>query len=220
MLVVHHLENSRSQRILWFLEELGVKYEIKRYARDPKTKLAPPALKEIHPLGKSPVVTDGDETLAESGAIIETLAERYDPDGLWRPASGTPEALQCRYWMHYAEGTLMPLLVMTLIFSRVEKAPLLVRPIAKAISAQVRKSYLGPNIEANMDFLESTLADRDWLLGAEPSIADIQMSFPMEAALLRGGSGRPRCAAYLQRMRERPAYQRALEKGGPFDLLR
>ncbi|TJY62036.1 glutathione S-transferase [Sinimarinibacterium sp. CAU 1509] len=218
MIVVHHLENSRSQRVLWLLEELGVDYRIQRYARDPVTKLAPAALKKVHPLGKSPVITDGERTVAESGAIIEYLAERYG-DGALLPAAGSDEALRCRYWMHYAEGTLMPLFVMSLIFGRVERAPWPVRPIAKAISAQVRKAYLGPNLQTNLEFVEQELARSSWFAGESLSIADIQMSFPMEAASLNGGTPRPRSQAYVERIRARPAYQRALEKGGPFDLL-
>jgi glutathione S-transferase len=220
MLTVHHLNNSRSQRVLWLLEELGVGYQIKHYQRDRKTSLAPPELKAVHPLGKSPVITDGDVTVAESGAIIEYLVEKYG-QGRLAPAPGTPAHLRYRYWMHYAEGTLMPLMVMSLIFSRVEKAPLLVRPIARVIAGQVRRGYLGPNIESNLDFVESELAKSEWFAGAELGAADIQMSFPLEAAALRGGGRpRPKTAAFLERIHARPAYRRALEKGGPYDLLR
>jgi glutathione S-transferase len=221
MLIVHHLNNSRSQRVLWLLEELGVKYRIKHYQRDKKTSLAPPELRAVHPLGKSPVLTDGDVTVAESGAIIEYLVETHGGGRLVPPA-GSPERLRYRYWMHYAEGTLMPLLVMSLIFSRVEKAPLLVRPIAKAIAGKVRRGYLGPNLESNLDFVESELGRSEWFAGNELSAADIQMSFPLEAATARAGQGkaRPRIAAFLERIHARPAYQRAIEKGGPYELLR
>jgi glutathione S-transferase len=221
MIVVHHLENSRSQRVLWLLEELELDYRIERYARDPVTQLAPPALKKVHPLGKSPVMTDDGRTIAESGAIIEYLVERYG-NGALQPAAGSDDALRCRYWMHYAEGTLMPLLVMSLIFSRVERAPWPVRPIARAISGQVRKAYLGPNLSANLAFVEQELGRSPWFAGESLSIADIQMSFPLEAAGLRSGADaatRPRTQAFVQRIRARPAYQRALEKGGPFELL-
>lgn len=220
MITVHHLENSRSQRVLWLLEELGLPYQIKRYARDPKTSLAPPELKQVHPLGKSPVITDGELTIAESGAIVEYLLERYG-NGHLLPAAGTPEHLRYRYWLHYAEGTLMPLLVMSLIFNRVERAPWPVRPVAKAIAGQVRKNYLGPNLEANLRYVEQELSQRPWLAGAEMTGADIQMSFPLEAAALRAGAGaqRPATQAFLDRIQARPAYQRALEKGGPYSIM-
>lgn len=220
MLTVHHLNNSRSQRVLWLLEELGVDYEIRRYQRNAKTSLAPPELKAVHPLGKSPVITDGDRTIAESGAIVEYIVERYG-NGRLAPRGGTPEHLRYRYWMHYAEGTLMPLLVMSLIFSRVERAPLLVRPIAKAIAGQVRRGYLGPNLKANLDYIEAELGRSEWFAGAELSAADVQMSFPMEAAAARaaGMGDYPRSRAFVERIRARPAYRRALEKGGPFELL-
>lgn len=220
MIVVHHLENSRSQRVLWLLEELGLPYEIKRYARNRKTSLAPPELKVVHPLGKSPVITDDGLTVAESGAILEYLVERYG-NGRLIPPPGTPERLRYRYWMHYAEGTLMPLMVMSLIFGRVEQAPLLVRPIAKAISGQVRRAYLGPNLRANLDFVEDALGQSSWFAGEELSAADVQMSFPLEAAAVRAGKDRerPRSRAFIERIRARPAYRRAMEKGGPFTLL-
>ena len=220
MITVHHLENSRSQRLLWLLEELEVPYQIKHYKRDAKTSLAPPELKSIHPLGKSPVVTDGDKVIAESGAIIEYLVETYG-NGRLVPAAGSDEYQRYRYWMHYAEGSLMPLLVMTLIFNRVERAPLIVRPIAKAISAQVRKSYLGPNLDANIAFIESELGRSTWIAGDELSAADIQMSFPVEALMIRATQDKtslPNLAAYMDRIRARPAYSRAIEKGGPLTL--
>jgi glutathione S-transferase len=139
MIVLHHLNNSRSQRILWLLEELGVEYEVKRYQRDAKTMLAPPALRAVHPLGKSPVLTDGDLTLAESGAIIEYLVERYG-EGRFIPAAGTPERLRYTFWLHYAEGSAMPPLLMALVFHRIETAPMpfFVRPIARSIVKKVR----------------------------------------------------------------------------------
>jgi glutathione S-transferase len=220
MIIVHHLEKSRSQRVLWLLEELGIPYEVRRYPRDPVSSLAPPALQAVHPLGKSPVITDGDVTIAESGAIIEYLIERHG-NGRLRPAAGTPELLRYRYWLHYAEGSLMPLLVMSLIFRRVEQAPLLVRPIAKAIAGQVRRAYLGPNLRANQAFVEQALGEHTWFAGEELSGADIQMSFPLEALLARSADARelPRCRAFLDRVHARPAYQRAIETGGPFELL-
>jgi glutathione S-transferase len=219
MIRVHHLNHSRSQRVLWLLEELGLPYEIVRYERDPKTMLAPPELKKVHPLGKSPVVTDGPLVLAESGAIIETLVERHGPQ--LRPEPGTPEFQRYRYWMHYAEGSLMPPLLLKLVFDQVEKAPLIVRPVAKAISATVKARFITPNLRTHLDFLEAELASSPWFAGPAFSAADVQMSFPIEAAAARGGldNSRPRLMDWLQRIHDRPAYHRAIDKGGPFELL-
>ena len=221
MIIVHHLNNSRSQRVLWLLEELGVEYTIKHYLRDAKTKLAPPELKAVHPLGKSPVITDGDTVIAESGAIINYLIERYGK-GRLIPAGGTPERLRYDYWMHYAEGSLMPLLVMGLIMSFIPKrSPALIRPIARGIVASVNKGYLGPNLKTHLAFVESELGKSNWFAGEELTGADIQMSFPLEAAAVRGpAADRPRSEAFLQRIHTRPAYQRALQKGGPYELMR
>lgn len=220
MITVHHLEQSRSHRLLWLLEELELPYELKLYKRDPKTSLAPRELKAIHPLGKSPVITDDGLVVAESGAIIEYLIECYG-EGRMAPAIGSAEHRRYRYWMHYAEGTLMPLLVMSLIFGRVERAPLIVRPIAKAISGQVKKSYLGPNLTANLDFVESELGRSTWLAGDELSAADVQMSFPLQAAAHRAAQDKPRpnIAAFVARVEARPAYRRAVERGGPLEFL-
>ena len=220
MLTVHHLENSRSQRILWLLEELGVDYEIKRYGRDKQTSLAPPELLEIHPLGKAPVVVDDDVTVAESGAIIEYLVNKYD-DGSLLPAQGTPERLAYTYWLHYAEGTFMPLMIMSLVMARIEKSPVLVRPIAKAIAAKVRSSYLTPNVRRNLEFMEETLAQHTWFCGDRMTAADIQMSFALEAAEVRTdlAAGFPHCAGFLDRIRSRPAYKAALDRGGHYELL-
>jgi glutathione S-transferase len=223
MIVVHHLNNSRSQRVLWLLEELGLPYEIKRYQRDPKTMLAPPELRAVHPLGKSPVIQDGEVTLAESGAILEYLVERHG-GGRLAPARGTPERLRYTYWMHFAEGTAMPPLLLMLLFNRVEKArmPFFVRPVARAIARRARESYVLPNLGRNLDFMESELQGRDWFAGGEFSAADIQMSFPLEAARARGGldERRPRLMAFLARVHARPACRRAIERGGEYTLLR
>jgi glutathione S-transferase len=218
MIRVHHLNHSRSQRVLWLLEELGLPYEIVRYERDRKTMLAPPELKQVHPLGKSPVVTDGNLVLAESGAIIETLVERHGPQ--LAPARDTPEFLRYRYWMHYAEGSLMPPLLLKLVFDQIEKAPLIVRPVAKAISATVKARFITPNLTQHLDFLEAELAGSPWFAGKAFSAADVQMSFPVEAAAARGGlnESRPRLMAWLHRIHERPAYRRAIDKGGPFEV--
>jgi glutathione S-transferase len=221
MITVHHLNNSRSQRILWLLEELGVAYEIKRYQRDPKTMLAPLELRQIHPLGKSPVITDGEVTLAESGAIIEYLAERYG-QGHLLPPPGTPERLRCNYWLHYAEGSAMPPLLLKLVFRRVETAPapFFVKPIAKGIAHKVLQSFVDPQLELHLDYLEGELGKSNWFAGNEFSAADIQLSFPLEAFAARGGldASRPRLRALLQRIYSRPAYQRALQSGGEYSL--
>src|SRR5437868_10515348 len=178
MIVVHHLNNSRSQRILWMLEELGLQYEVKRYQREPSMQ-APASLRAVHPLGKSPVITDGDRTLAESGAILEYLVETYG-NGRFRPATGTLEKINYTYFLHYAEGSLMPLLLMKLVFSRIpSRLPFFMRPVGRAISAGANKSLLDPQIGNHFMFLESELAKRDWFAGPEFSAADIQMSFPL-----------------------------------------
>ena len=220
MIKVHHLNNSRSQRVLWLLEELELPYEIVHYQRDPKTMLAPPSLRAVHPLGKSPVLTTDDGlVLAESGAIIETLVER-EGHGRLMPAPGTPEAARYRYFMHYAEGSLMPPLLVKLLFDQVEKAkmPFFARPIARSIAAKAKAGYVTPNLKAHLDFLEGELGKSQWFAGDAFSGADIQMSFPVEAARSRGGldGTRPKLMGYLERIHARPAYQRALERGGPY----
>jgi len=223
MIVVHHLNNSRSQRVLWLLEELGIPYEIKRYQRDAKTMLAPPELRAVHPLGKSPVIQDDGATLAESGAILEYLVERHG-NGRLIPAAGTPERLRYTYWMHFAEGSAMPPLLLKLVFNRIEKGPMpfFVRPVARAIAQRAKSTFIQPNIDRNLDFMEGELAKSDWFAGAQFSAADIQMSFPLEAARARGGldAKRPRLLAFLERIHARPAYRRAIEKGGEYALLR
>ncbi len=218
MITVHHLQDSRSQRVLWLLEELGLDYEVKRYERDRTTSLAPPELKAVHPLGKSPVISDGDLVVAETGAIIEYVVGTYG-DGRLIPPPGSAERLRYTYWLHAAEGTLMPLLVMLLIFGRVETdTPWLVRPIAKAISAQVRSSYLDPNVQANLALAQAELERSTWFAGEEFSAADVQMSFPIEAVATRIdlAAGYPKLREFLDRIHARPAYRTALEKGGPY----
>ena len=222
MITVHHLNNSRSQRVLWLLEELGLPYEVKRYERDAKTMLAPPALREVHPLGKSPVVTDGGLTLAESGAIIEYLVERHG-GGQLAPAPGTPARLRYTYWLHYAEGSAMSPLLLKLIFDRIESGPMpfFVKPFARAIAGRAKSSFIVPQITRHLDYMESELAKFRWFAGDEFSAADIQMSFPLEVAVKRAGLGpsRPRLMDFLGRIHMRPAYQRALERGGKYDLV-
>jgi len=223
MIVVHHLNNSRSQRVLWLLEELGLDYDIVRYERDPKTMLAPPALRAIHPLGKSPVIVDDGETVAESGAILDYLVERYG-NGRLIPPAGTPERRRWTYFMHYAEGSAMTPLLLKLVFDRVgsSPAPFFVKPIARAIASRVKDGFVVPQIKQHLDYLEGELASRDWFAGAEFTAADVQMSFPLEAAASRGGlnANRPRLMGFLERIHARPAYRRALERGGPYELLK
>jgi glutathione S-transferase len=221
MITVHHLNASRSQRILWMLEELGVPYEIKPYQRLPSMQ-APPELRAVHPLGKSPVITDGDRTLAESGAILEYLIDTYC-NGRLRPAAGTPEHQRYTYFMHYAEGSLMPLLVMKLIFSRIpSRVPFLMRPVGRMIAAGADKTLLAPQIANHFAFLEGELKQREWFAGGEFTAADIQMSFPLEAAAARVGfDGRlPKLQAFIDRIRARPAYKRASERGGALTPLK
>ncbi len=222
MILVHHLNNSRSQRVLWLLQELGVPYEVRRYQRDPKTMLAPAELRAVHPLGKSPVITDGQITLAESGAIVEYLLERYG-NGRLVPAAGTPERLRYTYWLHFAEGSAMPPLLLKLIFERIKRTPVpfFVRPITRRIADRALTSFVEPNLARIFDYLESELAGRDWFAGSAFTAADIQMSYPVEAARARAGldDSRPRVIAWLERIHARPAYVRALESGGVYELL-
>jgi glutathione S-transferase len=221
MITVHHLENSRSQRILWMLEELGLDYELQRYAREPSMQ-APASLRAVHPLGKSPVITDGDTTLAESGAILEYLSAVYG-GGRFTPAAGTPEWLHYTYFMHYAEGSLMPLLFMKLVFGKLpERVPFLMRPVARAISGGADKTLLAPQISNHFAFLEGELHKREWFAGASFSAADIQMSFPLEAAAARSPlfARLPKLKAFVDRIQARPAYKRAVEKGGHYEILK
>lgn len=218
MITVHHLNDSRSQRVLWLLEELGLPYEVKRYQRDAKTMLAPPELKAIHPLGKSPVVDDGDVRVAETGAVVEYLLETHAGSGL-RPAQGTPEGRRFTYWLHYAEGSAMTPLLLKLIFSQIPKrVPLLVRPVANGIARGMNARLIDPQLAAHTAYWEAELAGSEWFAGDAFSAADIMMSFPVEAAGSRVGYGadKPRLKAFLARIHARPAWQRALERGGPY----
>jgi glutathione S-transferase len=220
MVTVHHLNNSRSQRILWLLEELGVPYEVKRYERDAQTMLAPPSLLAVHPLGKSPVITDSDgTTVAESGAIVEYLVDRYGQGRLIPPA-GTPERLRYTYWLHYAEGSAMPPLLLKLVFTRLQEAPVpfFVRPIVKKIAQTAMTSFIEPQLKKHLDYMEAEVAKTGWFAGSELTAADIQMSFPLEAAASRAGldRSRPHLMAFLEKIHARPAYRQALEKGGEY----
>lgn len=219
MLKVHHLNQSRSQRVLWALEELDLPYQIVRYQRE-KTMLAPDSLKKIHPLGKSPVLEDGELVIAESGAILEYLQETYDPDQRFKPQDAAMRQ-QYRFWLHYAEGSLMPLLLMKLVFSSLGKPPVPfgVRTIGKALGSGIQKAWLNKQITTHARFIESELAHRPWFAGDELSMADVQMSFPVFALLARGGiDDLPNTKAWQKRVEMRPAWQRAIQQGGPFDL--
>jgi len=221
MITVHHLNNSRSQRVLWLLEELGLPYEIKKYQRNPETMLAPPELLQVHPLGKSPVITDGENTVAESGAIIEYLLERYG-NGRLAPAAGSPERLRYRYWLHFAEGSAMSPLLLKLIFERIKvtKMPFFAKPVARGIANKVLDAMVDPNLKRQLDFMEAELGKSEWFAGAEFSAADIQMSFPVEASAQRAGldASRLKLMAFLKRIHARPAYKKALERGGPYSF--
>jgi glutathione S-transferase len=221
MIIVHHLNNSRSQRVLWLLEELDVPYEIVRYQRDPRTMLAPPELRRVHPLGKSPVITDGAWTVAESGAIVEYLVDSHG-HGRLKPPAGSDEALRWRYWLHFAEGTAMPPLLLKLMFERIKTAPLpfFAKPIARGIADKALGLMVEPNLKRHLDFMEAELGRSTWFAGEEFSAADVQMSFPVEASAQRAGldASRPKLWDYLKRIHARPAYRRALERGGPYSF--
>jgi len=219
MITVHHLNNSRSQRVLWLLEELGLDYEIKHYQRDATTMLAPPELLAVHPLGKSPVITEGDITVAETGAIVEYILERHG-GGRMLPQPSTPEALRYRYWLHFAEGSAMPPLLLKLIFDRVVSSPMpfFAKPIAKAIAGKVLNAMVLPNLKRQLDFMEAELGRSAWFAGDALTGADIMMSFPLEAAAQRAGldASRPNLMKFLAAIHGREAYKRALERGGPY----
>ncbi|MEH1910612.1 MAG: glutathione S-transferase [Nostoc sp.] len=208
MIVVHHLNNSRSQRVLWLLEELGIEYEIKFYERDPKTMLAPESLRQVHPLGKSPVITDADLTIAESGAIIEYVVDRYG-NGRLVPASGTPEHLRYTYWLHYAEGSAMLPLVMQVVLNNFG-----------AGDSNVVSGFVAPQIKLHFDYIEGELSKSTWFAGEEFTAADIQMSFPLELIAMRREEveSRPKLKEFIERIHARPAYKRALERGGTYDV--
>jgi glutathione S-transferase len=217
MITLHHLENSRSQRILWLLEELGLPYEVKRYARNPETLLAPPELMKVHPLGKSPVITEDGITVAESGAIVEYLLDRHG-NGRLRPPPGTPEGLRFTYWLHFAEGSAMPFLLLKLVFDKVRAAPVpfFIKPIVKGLADKVTGSFIAPNLERQTAYIEAELRSRPWFAGDEFSAADIQMSYPLEATAARTKLAGGAITDWLARIHARPAYQRALAAGGDY----
>ncbi len=208
MIKVHHLNNSRSQRVLWLLEEIGLDYEVIRYQRDAKTMLAPASLRRIHPLGKSPIIEDGSLRLAETGAIVDYLVDRYGK-GL-EPAESGEAHWRYRYWLHYAEGSLMPPLLLKLIVNRL------------GLLGWPAHRYVDSQIKLHLDYLERELDPGPWFVGSEFSAADIMMSFPLEAARSRGGlsASRPNLMSFLARIHARAAYQRALTRGGPYAFAR
>ena len=219
MIVVHHLNNSRSQRVLWLLEELSLPYEVKRYERNAATMLAPPELRAIHPLGKSPVLDDSDIRVAETGAIVEYLLDSHDPEGRLRPARGTAEGRQFSYWMHYAEGSAMPPLLLKLVFAQMpRRAPGLLRPLVNGIAAKAQRTFIDPQIKAHANWQEKELAATGWFAGPHFSAADIMMSFPLEAAASRAIdlAAYPNIALFLKAIHARPAWKRALERGGEY----
>jgi len=218
MLTLHHLNNSRSQRVLWLLEELGIEYEIKHYQRNSETQLAPDSLKAIHPLGKSPLLTDGDTVIAESAVIIDYLISKF---GKQFQVEDADAKRQVDYWMHFAEGSLMPPMLLRLIFVKIKSSPMpfFVKPIAKGIADKVLKSFVNPNIKASSQFIEDSLKDKSWLVADQLTAADFQMSFPLEASVARGviDDSYPNINAYVDRIHQRPAYQASLIKAGDYD---
>jgi glutathione S-transferase len=219
LIIVHHLNDSRSQRVLWLLEELGLPFEIVHHQRDPQTMLAPESLKAVHPLGKSPVIVDGGQVIAETGAIVEFLVEKAG--GKLRPPAGTAEALAWTYWLHYAEGSAMPPLLLKLVFSAIpDRTPGLIRPLVRMITGQVETGFVDPQLQTHFDYWEGILSKTRWFAGEAFTAADVMMSFPVEAAAQRGAAlgGRPHLKAFMDAIHSRPAWRTALEKGGPYSF--
>ena len=215
MITVHHLENSRSQRVLWLLEELGLAYTVKRYARDPATMLAPRELRAVHPLGKSPVIEAGGQVVAETGAIVEFLTARAG--GALVPPPGSAERARYTYFLHYAEGSAMPPLLLKLVFSRLAPgSPALLRPLVRAIAEKVTGGFVDPELRRHAEYWEAELAGRPFFCGDAFTAADIMMSFPLEAFAARGTGAGPKVTDWLARIHARPAYGRALERGGAY----
>ena len=219
MLLVHHLADSRSQRLLWLLEELGLPYDITRYERDKATMLAPPELKALHPLGKAPLLQDQELVLAETGAIFEYVLDTYDLNYSLRPRTGTAQRRDFTYWLHYAEGSAMPPLLLKLVFSVLPaRAPALAKPLVRAIARKAENSFINPQLKTHFDYIEASLSKGGWFLGDTFSAADIMMSFALEAAATRGieAAEYPAIARFVKAAHARPAYIRALERGGPY----
>lgn len=221
MITLHHLNNSRSQRVLWLLEELNLPYVVKQYQRDPKTMLAPATLRAVHPLGKSPVISDDVRVVAESGMIIDYLVNHYG-EGRLKPAAGSEDSHRYQYWLHYAEGSAMPPLLLKLVFNKIKstKVPFFIKLVINAVVKKTNSQFIDPQIKLHLDYLEQELSQRAWFAGDQFSAADIQMSFPIEAAASRGGLDRryPKLTAFLAAIHARPAYQRALAAGGEYKL--
>lgn len=222
MLVVHHLNSSRSWRILWLLQELDVPHTVKSYQRDPRSMRAPASLRQVHPLGRAPVISDDAGVLAETGAIVEYLTQRYGAGRLVPPA-GSADHLRYLYWLHYAEGSAMPPLLLKLVFSAMPRAqmPFFIRPIVRGIAQKALQTLVEPMLHEHLDFMEGELTKSTWFAGDDFTAADIMMSFPVEAFAARGGldASRPKLWAWLERIRARPAYQRVVETSGPLGVL-
>ena len=221
MITIHNLNNSRSIRMIWLMEELGLDYEIKQYKRNKTTGLADTDYRNLHPLGKSPIITDGEEPLVESGAIVDTILERYG-NGKLQPKPGSADWVSYRYWMHAVEGSLMPLLVLKLVLNRMEtKSPFFIRPLMSVVTSKVNGAYVTPSLEGFFNYMNATLSRSPWLTGEDFTAADIMMGYPIEAANARGGLGAnyPNIEAYVQRIQSREAYKRALDKNGPMEPL-
>ena len=208
MIIVHHLQNSRSQRILWLLEELELAYDVRRYERDPKTMLAPPELRRVHPLGKAPMIEDEGRVVAETGAIVEYLVEKAG--GRLGPPPKRDDVLRYRHFLHYAEGSMMPPLLALLVVGRLGV-------LGKPARAPIQRM-----LDTHLDWLETELADRAWFAGDDFTAADIMMSFPLEASRARGGldESRPNLMDWLERIHARPAYGEALARGGDYAFAR
>ncbi|GJL97368.1 MAG: glutathione S-transferase [Hyphobacterium sp.] len=217
MIIVHHLENSRSQRVLWLLEELGLDYEIKLHKRDPKTMAGSPELYKIHPLGKSPIIEDNGNIIAETGAILEYIRETHGLGDL-AVEPGSPAARAVTYWLHYAEGSAMNPLLLKLVFTQLpNRAPFLMKPLVKGISGKALTGFVDPRVAEHVSYWDAELSKTGWFAGDKMTLADIMMSFPLEAAAARAGAGeKPAIVDFLERIHARPAYQRALERGGPY----
>ncbi|RUR29008.1 glutathione S-transferase family protein [Vreelandella nanhaiensis] len=220
MIHVHHLEKSRSHRILWLLEVLELDYDIHVYQRDTQTQQAPESLKSIHPLGKSPVITDEELVIAESGAIIDYLIQQYGDERIQPSADDIREWVEYRYWLHYAEGSLMPLLVMQLAFKKMPKqSPWFIKPLVKGIGDTVSQRFLSPQIKQHLNVIEAHLANKGNFAGEWPSGADIQMSFPLQAIkATQSLVAYPAIAEFVQRIDGDPAWRRAVERAGPLTM--
>ncbi|ALM92316.1 MULTISPECIES: glutathione S-transferase family protein [Alteromonas] len=219
MLTLHHLNNSRSQRILWLLEELGVDYNIEHYQRDSTTNLAPDSLRAVHPLGRSPVLTTPEGAIAESGAIVEYLVRKHGQTHFTSPESGE-NLQQYLFWLHFAEGSLMPPLVARLVLEKARQKgskPFFIKPITNKLIDGILNAYYGPNLAQSLRYVESYLAHHTWFAGEQPTGADVQMIFPLESLVASGNAKDfPAIREYVKRVHARPAYKQALEKGGEY----